>query len=788
MPEKKHRPAETRPDVETDISEIVVARNRSVEPYFHIFSVSPENVTQDPLGRIMGVFSVSDRSDSSAYVGNVIASVSRKEYYANTRRGVVESFEAALHRTNLALSELVKNGEIRFMGHLDGAMAVIDKGTIHFSTTGDASILLYRDGTLSDISEGLASEEAATHPMKTFVEISSGSLHPGDCVLLASPEIFSLFTPAELERDARRLVPERKFVRFLETAMVNELKGGVALVVTVVEGTAATTETVPKRAGRKKSAEKVPNVFGDKIWREAEEERARKALEADTEEPVREEGPVSEPDRERRDNAIYVDGETLPERDEHPFVTGLRWKLETFLDASGKLSGESGRAIRAGAERLVHSFSMRLENGSRALVGSGKRLFGKTVATGRHRIGILSRTAETSRKKREGGETNPILARALEVTGGSRAGSPSVVRSRDADRLPKNGFPTVAEAVLAAGGRLLENARDGSMRLFGSLAKRFLSMPKKRQLLTAMGGAFLMTLAVVAVRRMTIPDEPTEEDRPIVVVSEPDPGFPANDEPDAEPVTPEAIVDVPENDIVAPVYLNGSLFIVTRTGIIDTAAGKTADLPSDVPITLAAGMDDLSMLFLVTGTGEVFSFAPSNGSFAKNDIVLPEGFRPTGIGAFLTYLYLLNGDTGEIYRFPRAEGGFGEGTKWTAENPDTGTSSIAVNGNVYAVSPTGIHALFRGRPIEGFVPESPARPVSASSVCADKGMPDRFAVLDPAGNRVLLYAENGDLVRQYFSESFADAVSCAMTPRGDTVTDIVVASSGTVLRISPDRK
>ena len=127
MTEKKHGAPEPIPGVKVIATEISVARNRSVEPYIKTFAFSPENVTQEILGALVGAFSVSDRSEASAYTVNVIASVARKEYYANPRRGAIESFESTLHRINLALSELVKNGQTSWMGSLHGTIAVVDK-------------------------------------------------------------------------------------------------------------------------------------------------------------------------------------------------------------------------------------------------------------------------------------------------------------------------------------------------------------------------------------------------------------------------------------------------------------------------------------------------------------------------------------------------------------------------------------------------------------------------------------------------------------------------------------
>jgi hypothetical protein len=287
--------------VRTD--EISVEKNRFSEPYMKSFVAAPENITQESLGTLVGVFSVSDHSESSGFVVNVLVSAIRKEYFANPRRGVIESFEAALHKMNLALSELVKNGQTAWIGNLHGAVAAIEKHSIHFSVTGSGRIILFRGGILSDIGDGLASEEAVLHPLKTFVEISSGRLNPDDCVLLASPEIFDLFSDGELERSARRLIPDQKFSRFLETAMTNELRQGSAIVLTAEERTGEVAVVKTGREPRKRP-EKTRNVFSAETFKEAAEARA---------EIFREEPAVitmtEEPESKTRFGDIYVRGE-----------------------------------------------------------------------------------------------------------------------------------------------------------------------------------------------------------------------------------------------------------------------------------------------------------------------------------------------------------------------------------------------------------------------------------------------------------------------------------------------
>lgn len=793
MPKKKHRAAAPSVRIETRISDILVARSRSAEPYLHVFSVSPENVTQEHLGRLMGVFSVSDRSDSSAYIGNVIASVAKKEYFANTRRGAVEGFEASLHRANLALSEIVKNGDTRFMGHLHGVLAAIEGDQVHFSVTGSAAILLFRDGALMDIGEGLASEEAATHPLKTFVEISSGRLLPGDCLLLISPEIFTLFSPRELAQNARRLVPAGKFTRFLETAMVNELKTGSALVITVTEKQARTKPKVRSKQTPKKAKKKETNFFSERAFREAAEKRAEHFLEQNPENEAREEKGSETIEAEKsQSDSIHVEGDAPPQKEEHPLITALQWKAEDAMIRLRRNATSVSQRFRERLDSTLHTISRTTRKRIRGIGYAVHSAIRQKLQYRGKRLSSHPRKKQRQKKKKDeqasiSPETNPILRRALEVTGAGKkhsatGGKSPTTTTRDVPTRQKNLKRTWDSTRLKVTSvvRSIYNAVVPTLRnAFKYLGERFLRLPVKWRLISLALVAFLATFAVLGIRNHITPSQ-TGEEAPVIIVEEPEPAFPPEDENNASLADIWPVPNAP-TDIITPVFLGDRLFAVTKTGITETSSETFTALPADSQISLATGMDDLSLIFFLTEKGELFSYSPANETYTRNEIDLPDGFRSAGIGTFLTYLYLLDSNTGTMYRFPRAEGGFGERSTWNREPIEGHTVSLAINSAIYTVSGNDILSLFRGRPTEGFSLEQPAVSLSVTALCAHEEIPERFVVLDAPTKRVLLYDEDGTLIRQYFHESFADMTSCSLDETG---IEIAVSSSETIFTFS----
>lgn len=781
MPTRKNEKLEPIRTILVKTDEIFVAKNRSSEPYIKSFVAAPENITQESLGTLVGVFSVSDRSESSGFVVNVLVSAIRKEYFANPRRGVIESFEAALHRMNLALSELVKNGQTDWIGNLHGTVAAIEKHSIHFSVTGSGRILLFRSDSLQDIGDGLASEEAALHPLKTFVEISSGRLNPGDCLLLASPEIFDIFSDSELERSARRLVPERKFPRFLETAMTNELRQGAAIVLSAEENTEESSTTEKTVREPKKRPGKIRNVFSAETFKKAAEERA---------EIFREEPsviiPVPEDIESRtRFGDIYVRGEEPENREEHPIITKLRWIVEDTISSFRNLGRRTGESIRQRKETI-----------SVAVSGS----IMSSLLRARRSIGSLI-------PKRRAVEKPPIMTEPKpEIRGTHDEPAPRKSERKLPEirmpeiRIPKMHVPgipidrirlllsrfvsgtivPVSKNVAHIIGVTVRKSAAGIRSVSAFLKRKFSALPPKRQLIIASFAAFAITLGgIFAWNTLMKVEEPPV---PVLVTEIPTPAFPPENERNAGLATPETIASIPE-DIVTPVFVKDSLYLVTARSVYDTGSGASIPIPHEESIRYATGMDDLGLVFLMTENGRLFAFAPSNRSFAENTLRLPSGFRPAGIGTFLTYLYVLEEGTGQVYRFPRAEGGFGDGILWTRERMDAGTETIAVSENIYAATGSAIQAFFRGKSASAFTLESPATPLSITALCASEESPDRFAVIDKDAKRVITYASDGHIIAQRFHESFKGASACSLSLDGKAVA-VSVGKDASLIRLT----
>ncbi|MDH4330783.1 MAG: hypothetical protein OEV93_04490, partial [Candidatus Moranbacteria bacterium] len=222
MKTKFNETKNVRFELEKNISEILVVNDKDLAPFIEVLNFSPENITQKPLGTLLGFFEIKDDNKDSAYIVNFLSSVAKKEYFSNSKRHPIDSFESALHKINVALSEIAKHNNISWVGKLDIALCVITEDEIHFSVTGDARIFLVRDRQMTEISEGLSSSEATINPIKTFIDISSGQVEEKDKIIITSEDIFHVLSEKEIEEGAQSF-PNKKFTRFIRTALINEL-------------------------------------------------------------------------------------------------------------------------------------------------------------------------------------------------------------------------------------------------------------------------------------------------------------------------------------------------------------------------------------------------------------------------------------------------------------------------------------------------------------------------------------------------------------------------------------
>lgn len=247
--------------------------------------------------------------------------------------------------------------------------------------------------------------------------------------------------------------------------------------------------------------------------------------------------------------------------------------------------------------------------------------------------------------------------------------------------------------------------------------------------------------------------------------------------------SPMIIASVPD-PVITSVLLNNETYLIAAAYILNVNDKKQYPLPAGSgKITFASPMDDLRLIFVYTDTNELFSFSPISHTFTKNTLALPGDAIVEDIGTYLTYLYVLDKTTNQIYRFPRAEGGFGGGVNWLKDTLTIEeTAKMALSETIFlAPNKATVSAYFRGRFVKNL--ESPTSPLSVANLFTHPGLANVYA-LDRENKRILVWNQDGVLTAQYFSEKLSEGQSITINEKTSEAL-VTTANSLLSFKITP---
>lgn len=742
------------------ISQIQATRGRDAEHFIKIFRHEGDNVASSTLGTLLGVFEIDDVSEDSKYIVNFLFSVAKNEYFCNPKRGAMESFEATLHKINVALAEIVKHGNVRWLGKFHGTIAILEKNSIHLSASGDGRIYLYRGDSLSHISEGLASPEAMERPVKTFIEISSGQLIPGDRILFLLPEAVDIISEPILERHAGQMNHER-LSQFLRTAMINKLDRGGAIVVDIKE---APPETVSVTKTKKKTTEKnlsPQNYFSETAFEKKQSESIATAL---SEEHSKTNMPLVDPGyTDTKTGHIYIQGDHKEVSSEPSRIAQY---AESFLYFSQKTSEEGWE----GLSRLFQS----------ALL---KTKFFWLSATNRTQgtFTLLTKSSSRYLSRKTDPERQPSIKKPLADIPLQKA---SLQSTKPTESLLRTESGQTSSAFQQATSRLshllktlrsqirpllhwfrvfspiaLTKIRDTISVILSRLRSLFFRLPVKGRIILILASFTVLGMLLWNSLSPEVPPVSSEETPPISNLSP----LPSDSIRNQEVLTadlpvPQVLLQRP--DTIASAYVDGNPVIVTRTTVEIPSEQLSLPLPDGVGTPkIITPMQDLHFLFLLTDTGSFMAMSPISKTFASN--TLPKDVASVShIGTYLTYLYTLSTDGTTLTRFARVQGGFGEGTPWLKQDlPPDKNASFALNESIFIFSQSTLTQYSRGKATLVF--DEPKN-VPKQLILATEPENPLLVGLDSENARLIAWDMNGHIKRQYFSDTLKNAISVSL--------------------------
>lgn len=152
---------------------------------------SPDPVKSN-MGTLYCVVEITKAWFPSAQIGQTIINTLAREYYRGASTSDLINFENALRKVNETLAQITQNGETEWIGNLNSVLVLICDNQLHLSSAGVGKAYLLRNDKIIEIIEGKTSSDTP-HPLKTYGEITSGALEENDKILITSPLLLDYF-------------------------------------------------------------------------------------------------------------------------------------------------------------------------------------------------------------------------------------------------------------------------------------------------------------------------------------------------------------------------------------------------------------------------------------------------------------------------------------------------------------------------------------------------------------------------------------------------------------------
>lgn len=313
--------------------------------------------------------------------------------------------------------------------------------------------------------------------------------------------------------------------------------------------------------------------------------------------------------------------------------------------------------------------------------------------------------------------------------------------------------------------------------IFASAKNKFqtLESRKKKLLLGVFGG--IVAIAIVGMIIVLTRNKKTVEpvSQPGSVPAEARPALALGDTEARAVENIEEVVALPSESVRIAI-LDGILYAISgkdRSLMRIDADSKTAEeIKNGLPVGnfgLIAAMPHLKSLFLLTEDKRVITFTPINKNFQENGIALPGNLRSQDIKSYLTYLYVLDTASNQVFRYPRAEGGFGEGQAWLRAVADLkNAKGIAINDDLYLAESEKVTAYLQGKQDEKINFDLPQAPLSVDRIYSEPGM-EFVYVLDSKNRRVVRFTKDGKISAQYFNESISETKDFVVDEKNKTI-------------------
>lgn len=173
-----------------DIHELLLSPNPDIACETYLFEPASHETT---LGHLIAV--AETKNPLGKDLLDLVINAIQREYYRSPSRGMVRSFESALHQANLVLNDTVEQGVRDWMQYFHVAIGVLNQTMLHISIAGQAYVFIVRGSRVTEVSYGL--DHPITSPLRCFSQVASGTVTAQDILFFGTYQFAEAF-PADI--------------------------------------------------------------------------------------------------------------------------------------------------------------------------------------------------------------------------------------------------------------------------------------------------------------------------------------------------------------------------------------------------------------------------------------------------------------------------------------------------------------------------------------------------------------------------------------------------------------
>jgi hypothetical protein len=215
----------------TKVGKLLSEKQKKVSGYSRAYEYVPADFFEKQHGTLYFVIEIASPNPTAGEIGEMIIGVIKEEYYADLDRDVLVSFESALKAVNKELANLAAQGKTSWLNKINAICASLSDGNLHLTQVGSAEAYLLRNEQLTHISENLFTPSQKHDPLKTFVNIASGTLEPEDRLIISTPGLFYSMSLDTIKRAIADQSPTQAVKKLAEDLKEEEDALGTSLLV-----------------------------------------------------------------------------------------------------------------------------------------------------------------------------------------------------------------------------------------------------------------------------------------------------------------------------------------------------------------------------------------------------------------------------------------------------------------------------------------------------------------------------------------------------------------------------